>query len=296
MQTGWIRFLEVASLLGQYVFAVLLFAALLQLVPKPTTRWRHLAFLEWRRSRAPDRWMGLLRVERSQGSFQERELLLAGCGITADAAWYVMGRKSVLLLLALGCALNVVLREHVKTYVPLTYSLPALSLAAFLLYADLTWLRAISATRALRITKEIFAVSNQLLYLSDSSLHLHTKLHRCMPFTSAMRDDLEKLLAEWYHDAGAALQRFKLRLGTDEALSFVETLDALRLHESGQYYELLRARIADYKEKIDLAKESRKETTSYLLFVIAGIPILYTFQVFIYPWVREGQKLFESLQ
>lgn len=75
----------------------------------------------------------------------------------------------------------------------------------------------------------------------------------------------------------------------------METLDALRLHESPEYYELLRVRIADYKEKIELAKESRKESTSYFLFVIAGIPILYTFQIFIYPWVREGQKLFQSL-
>ncbi|MNG35727.1 hypothetical protein D3C84_1225380 [compost metagenome] len=58
---------------------------------------------------------------------------------------------------------------------------------------------------------------------------------------------------------------------------------------------LLRQRIQDYKEKLEMAKESRKETTSYFLFVIAGIPILYTFQVFIYPWVREGQLLFQSL-
>jgi hypothetical protein len=290
------RFIGLAALLGQYVFAVMFFAALLQLIPKRMTRWKHLAFLEWRRSRAPDRWLRLLRIQRRHSSFQERELLLAGCGITADGAWYIMARK-LLLLLAWGAfALNVLLREVIQPYVPLTYSVPALVVVVLLLYVDLTWLRAISAMRSLRITKEIFVVSNQLLYLSDSSLHIHAKLLRCVPFTRAMRDDLEKLLAEWYHDAGAALQRFKLRLGTDEALSFVETLDALRLHESNQYYELLRARIADYKEKIDLAKESRKESTSYLLFIIAGIPILYTFQVFIYPWVREGQKLFESLQ
>ena len=145
------------------------------------------------------------------------------------------------------------------------------------------------------MTKEIFIVSNQLLYLAGSSLHIHTKLMRCLPFTRTMRGDFQMLLGEWYHDAEGALRRFKLRLGTEEGLSFVETIDSLRLHESEHYYELLRERINDYKEKLELLKDSRKESTSYVLFVLAGIPILYTFQIFIYPWVREGQKLFSSL-
>jgi hypothetical protein len=103
------------------------------------------------------------------------------------------------------------------------------------------------------------------------------------------------MLGEWYHDSEGALRRFKLRLGTEEGVSFAETIDSLRMHEDEQFYELLRERIHDYKEKLEFAKESHKESASYLLFILAGIPIMYTFSVFIYPWVREGQKLFDTL-
>lgn len=294
---GWTgKVVEAGFLIAQYVFAAAAIYVLLQLLPRRTARWKHLAFLNWRTGKAPERWLRLLRVKRDGPPFQERELLLASCGITGDAAWYVMARRLLLTGILMAVIFVSLMSDRINALIPVSYLVPGLALVFLMLYIDLTWLRAVSKMRSLQITKEIFAVSNQLLYLSDSSLHIHAKLIRCVPFTRTMRYDLERLLAEWYHDAGEALQRFKLRLGTDEALSFVETLDALRLHESRQYYELLRARITDYKEKIDLAKESRKESTSYFLFVIAGIPILYTFQVFIYPWVREGQKLFQSLQ
>jgi hypothetical protein len=238
----------------------------------------------------PDKWLRFFRISRQKPSFAERELLLAGCGVTADAAWYVLARR---LLLGFFIGM-VILTASLSKHIPASFVLPA-PLLFMLVYCDLAWLRSIRKVRALQMTKEIFVVSNQLLYLSDSALHIHAKLMRCVPFTRLMRGELERLLAEWYHDAGGALRRFKQRIGTDEGLSFVETIDAIRMHESQQYYELLRVRIEDYKEKIELAKESRKESTSYFLFVIAGIPILYTFQVFIYPWVREGQKLFQSL-
>src|SRR5690606_11481592 len=143
-------------------------------------------------------------------------------------------------------------------------------LLAGMLSIDRMWLRMFGKLRSLQMTKEIYTVSNQLLYLSESSLHIHAKLTRCVPFTKTMRADMERLLAEWYHDPAAALQRFKTRLGTDDGMSFVETLDALRLHESSEYYELLRIRIADYKDKLELAKEGRKESTSYVLFLLAG--------------------------
>jgi hypothetical protein len=282
-------------MIGQYVFGAAAIYALLQLLPQRPARWKHLAVLSWRTKEAPDKWLRLLRISRQRSSFMERELLLAGCGVTADAAWYVIARRSLMLAIGALILIAALWHERINAYVPLTYIGPGLLLVTLLLYIDLVWLRSIHKLRALQVTKEIFSVSKQLLYLSDSSLHIHSKLLRCIPFTRTMRHDLEQLLAEWYHDAGGALQRFKQRLGTDEGLSFVETLDALRMHESPQYYELLRVRIEDYKEKIELAKESRKESTSYLLFMIAGIPILYTFQVFIYPWVREGQKLFQSL-
>lgn len=292
----WVQqVMSIVMLAGQLVFGAIAIYAILQLWPRRINRWKHLTLLSWRTKQAQDSWLRMLHVKRDSSSFLERELLLAGCGITGDAAWYMLARKVLFTIISLMIVAVLALHEPLSSYISLTYFIPCLFIILLFLYIDLVWLRSIRKVRALQMTKEIFIVSKQLLYLSDSSLHIHTKLLRCVPFTRLMRSDLERLLAEWYHDAGEALQRFKLRLGTEEGLSFVETLDSLRLHESQQYYELLRARIEDYKEKIELAKESRKESTSYFLFVIAGIPILYTFQVFIYPWVSEAQKLFQSL-
>ena len=94
---------------------------------------------------------------------------------------------------------------------------------------------------------------------------------------------------------GLRIQNFKQRLGTDDAISFVETINALRQDQNEEFYTLLRERIEEYKEKIEIARDSRKETTSYILFVLSAVPILYTFQVFIYPWVSEVQHLLSSL-
>ncbi|MHA6480511.1 hypothetical protein ACX1C1_01020 [Paenibacillus sp. strain BS8-2] len=280
---------------GQWLFAAAGIYMLIKSLPHKSPRWRRMALLSWRTESPSERWMRLFRLRRDSSSFRERELLLASCGVTADAAWYVLARWT-----AIG--LFVLLTLAACTWFGLNITSPAFQLAAGvpailagMLAVDRMWLRSFGRLRSLQVTKEIYTISRQLLYLSDSSLHIHAKLTRCVPFTKATRNDLESLLAEWYHDPAAALQRFKIRLGTDDGMSFVETLDALRFHESRDYYELLRIRIADYKDKLELAKESRKESSSYVLFLLAGIPILYTFQVFIFPWVKEGQKLFESL-
>lgn len=295
--TVWIETgVRLAALAGQYVFAIAAVFLLLRLLPQRKPRWLHLTLGRVKRRELPERWMKLARIERGHPSFAEREAILAGCGITADPAWYVFIRRLLLgflLVLALAWfAARAVLPLAGNVW---TCCFAVVMVLYFLLYWDLPSLRYIRRMRAHRITKEIYVISNQLLYLADSSLHIHSKLMRCLPFARTMRRDLEKLLAEWYHDAGAALQTFKRTIGTDEGMSFVETIDALRQHESGEYYELLRERIQDYKEKLELEKESRKESGSYVLFALAGIPIMYTFQVFIYPWVREGQKLFDSL-
>ncbi|MGO4370318.1 hypothetical protein AB4Z21_05875 [Paenibacillus sp. MCAF20] len=289
-------FISIAATVGQFLFAAIALGVLLQLLPRRQMRWKHLSLLSWRTKEAPASWLRLFGVVRKSAAFTERELLLGGCGYTLDVAWYVLARRIGIAATVIAAAiiLLIVATLHIVT-ASTSYFVGVLLVAGMLLMVDKTWLSSIRKVRVLRMTKEIYAVSNQLLYLSDSALHIHAKLLRCIPFTRALRPELERLLAEWYHDAGEALQRFKRRLGTDEGLSFVETIDALRQHESSQYYDILRARIEDYKEKLELAKESKKESTSYVLFVIAGIPILYTFQVFIYPWVREGQKLFQSL-
>ncbi|MBP3965497.1 hypothetical protein I8J30_22550 [Paenibacillus sp. DLE-14] len=284
-----------AALAGQYAALFMLFASLMKLLTFKKPRYVHVFMQHWRKKTVSDQWLAFARISRESSSFKERERLLAGCGYTGDAALYVLLRRLFFLLIPIWSA-----AAYGFTYVewnalPRVSAPLLLSFVILFLLWDLPWLEAIRKTRAERMTKEIYIVSNQLLYLAGSSLHIHTKLMRCLPYTRTMRSELQMLLGEWYHDAEGALRRLKLRLGTEEGLSFVETIDSLRLHESEQYYELLRERIQDYKEKLELAKDSRKESTSYLLFAIAGLPIMYTFQIFIYPWVREGQRLFSSL-
>ncbi|MCR2803342.1 hypothetical protein [Paenibacillus soyae] len=283
------------AVLGQFVFAAFGLYALLRLLPRRPVRWKRLAFLTWRKTPAPDSWLKMFGIRREGPSYQERELLLAGCGFAADPAWYLLVRRAgIAACLALAALAAVLFQDRLLSVaMQLLGGIPLL--AAFLMKLDRVWLRALRKMRAMQLTKEIYVISNQLLYLADSTLNIHTKLMRCVPYTKVMRGDLERMLAEWYHDPAVALREFKQRIGTDDGMSFAETIDALRQHESVEYYELLRVRISDYKEKLELAKESRKESTSYALFIIAGVPILYTFQVFIYPWVREGQKLFQSL-
>ncbi|MCQ6562602.1 hypothetical protein [Paenibacillus mendelii] len=284
-----------AAMAGQYVLGFIIAVYLLRAVLERRPRFAHLIAGRWRFREAPDTWLRLVRLTRNDPSFKERERLLAGCGFTWDAAWYAVIRRLIFIASPmLAVAAYGLTQVTIGPIPPMTAPL-TLAVLVMLLLWDRPWLDAYRRVRTERMTKEIYMVSNQLLYLAGSSLHIHTKLMRSLSFTKAMRTDLQLLLGEWYHDAEGALRRFKLRLGTEEGLSFAETIDSLRLHESEHYYELLRERIQDYKEKLELAKESRKESTSYILFVLAGIPILYTFQIFIYPWVREGQKLFESL-
>src|SRR5690606_24764736 len=91
-------------------------------------------------------------------------------------------------------------------------------------WIDQFWLKAYKQSRTITITREIYAISHQLLYFSDSQLHIHTKLRKCLPYSRVLRKDMEILLADWYHDSSEALQRFKQRVGTDEGMGFVETI------------------------------------------------------------------------
>jgi hypothetical protein len=174
----------------------------------------------------------------------------------------------------------------------MTAAVAALVAVAF----DRVWLEAAARRRRSRIVAEIYTLCHQLSYYAGSNMNLHGKLSRCTPFTAKIRREWQQLLNEWYEDPDEALHRFRTRLATDEAYSFAETLHAMRLGESEAFYRLLRQRIADYKAQLELMKEGRRETFSYVLFVLAGIPILNTFRVFIYPWVNEGRKLFDALQ
>jgi hypothetical protein len=291
------RGLIMLLLAAQYGLCALAVSALLRAWLRQRPRWVHLQLEDDGPRRAPDWLLRASGISRGGQSFLTREPLLAGCGFAYDPAWYLIVRRLAILAgaAALVCG----------TAFPASLPLPpgrvlwlqaaGAAIAACAL-CDKPLLEALRKARSERIMREILAVSNQLLYFAGASLHLHVKLTRCLPYTSVIRADMRRMLAEWYHDAGEAVARFKRRVGTAEAASFAETIEALRLREDDAFYALLRERIADYKAKIELARESRKEAASYVLFVLAGVPILYMFQIFIYPWVQEGHQLFQTLQ
>ncbi len=223
-------------------------------------------------------------------------MLLAGCGIRIPPEAYLSYRRSLLFLLPV-VGLGVYLTGEKGFISPLLCFNFLLGLMAVvgLAACDRMWLQSFRRYRKDRIRREIVAVSSQLLYYMGSRMNLHGKLMKCLSLTRHIRNEMGLLLNEWYHDADTALKRFKERLGTDEAYGFAESMRSLRLNESEEIYDMLREVVRDYKAQIELAKDSRKETTSYLLFVLAGIPILYTFQIFLYPWVQEASKLFDAL-
>lgn len=288
---GWLEYFIVA---GQFLFSMAAIAMLLSLLPagmKASLIYKRL--WGWRRNEPSTQLLKLLRLKRDELLESERAIMLASCGFELSVLSYSVFRRLLMvvcygllsvLLLGIYCRLwqlNLIVGSMTG----------AASIAITMLNWDMYWLKLYREMRAVAITREIYAISRQLLYFEDSNLHIHTKLRRCLAYSKLLRKDMETLLAEWYHDPGAALQAFKRKIGTPEGISFVETIAALRQQHDASFYELLRAHLRDYKERLELAKESRKETSSYVLFIIAGIPILYTFQLFLYPWVQEVNKL-----
>lgn len=284
-------------LAAQFGLCALSVLALLRAWLRRRPRWTHLQFEDDGPRPAPDWLLRAAVIRRGSQSFLTRETLLSGCGFAYDPAWYMIVRRLAVLFgsaaLICGAAFPAYLPLQPDRILWLQAAGAALAACAL---CDKPLLESVRKARSELIMREILAVSNQLLYFAGAALHLHVKLTRCLPYTSVIRSDLRRMLAEWYHDAGEAIARFKRRVGTAEAASFAETIEALRLREDDAFYTLLRERIADYKAKIELSRESRKEAASYVLFVLAGVPILYMFQIFIYPWVQESQQLFQSLQ
>lgn len=261
----------------------------------PRNRWR--INVRTRRLRQmPKWWLRLWRVHMDSISLQERRVLLAGCGIRWLPEVYLAYRRCLIFSSIVIGLVSYILEQqgYLSTFLFWNgFFLVTLLVAA--IYFDRIGLQSLKRYRTDRIRSEIVAVSTQLLYYTGSRLHLHGKLMKCLPLTKHIRAELGMLLNEWYHDADSALRRFKERLATEEAYGFTETIRSLRMNESQDIYDLLREVVLDYKAQIVLAKDGRKETTSYLLFVLAGIPILYTFQIFLYPWVQEAAKLFDAL-
>lgn len=294
-----VGFQWIAGLLltGQFVLLAVSAGLLLRTVLYKRPRWVHLQREEDEPRRAPERLLRLLGVNRLRPGYLVREALLAGCGFIYDPAWYMLARRTAAFAGAAFIGCEALLPGFLPA--PPGRSVIWIAGGALMIIAaacDKPLLESLRRTRAERIMKEVLAVSNQLLYFAGASLHLHVKLTRCLPYTSVIRRDMQRLLGEWYHDPSEAIARFKRRVGTAEAAGFAETIEALRIREDEAFYMLLRERIADYKARIETGEESRRETASYVLFVLAGLPILYMFQIFIYPWVQEGQKLFQSLQ
>jgi hypothetical protein len=272
---------------------------ILNSLPKKRKRWRRYQVREafWI-SKYADILVRILWISKKSDDIEFYQQLLNGCGFKHHILnYFLLKRIAALSCVLLGFA-GYFLLKHAAAVVNPIYSMSLLSitiLGLILCSFDHVLLESVRKKRSSRITREIYVLSNQLLYYSGSKMNLHSKLIRCIPYTESIRNDLHLLINEWYEEAELAIRQFKYRLGTDEGYSFAETLNSLRLNDSEHYYDLLRQRIQDYKEKIELHKESKKEASSYILFILAGIPILNTFRVFIYPWVQEGQKLFDSL-
>jgi len=284
--TGW---------LTQFLLAFAGMAVILDLAFRRRARWMVMG-KGWRTREAPAWLLRLCRAHRDSPALQQRKVLLASCGFAIDPRAYLAFRRLAVFALSLFAFVFWWLEGQGRVSVPGGWAAAPLcvALAAAILFDDAV-LKTMRQYRTERIRGELITVSRQLLYYAGSRLHLHGRLMRCLPLTRMIRGELTSLLNEWYHDPDQALSRFERRLGTEEAHGFTEILRSMRMHESGEGYELLREMVNEYKARTELAKDSRKEAFSYVLFVLAGIPILYMFQVFLYPWVLEASRLFEAL-
>ncbi|MEW9701247.1 hypothetical protein [Paenibacillus sp. SI8] len=288
--------LQIASNVLLFVLMMTALYHILLRVPVRAKRWRSLHVKRVLQQAQFPPWLTKLLGMNSK-SVEEKQQLLYGCGIRIDGAVYEGSRRLFIagvFAAELGGYLSFRFTLFILHVHPIYIMTVAGCCLVFLLF-DKKMLHLLKEQRAHRIVKEIYVVSHHLLYYNDSHMNLHGKLSLCAHQTRSIRPLFQEMLNEWYQDAEAAIHRFKIRLGTDEAYSFSETLNALRLNEHGSYYELLKQRIQDYKEKMELVRDSRKETVSYVLFVLAGLPILNTFRVFMYPWIAEGQRLFEMI-
>jgi len=238
----------------------------------------------------------LFLVPKEESRLEELGSLLESSGWSIDATDYTAGKRLLIVVFTFGGMLAYWgwEKQWISGIALLAAAAVCVTVLVVLGCDKLIW-RAMREQRRARIVREIQLVSSQLLYYKHSRMNLHHQLQRCVPLTSYIRKELQLMVNEWYEGAGEAIRRFRKRLMTDEADDFAETLNALRLHGSEHYYELLEERISYYKERLALIREGRKEATSYLLFVMSGVPIFYTFLIFIYPWVAEARVLFQSL-
>lgn len=238
----------------------------------------------------------LFLVPRQESDLEELRSLLASCGWSMDAVNYTAWKRLVIAVSIIALVAIYVISEIGWTSGKFLLWMTLVSAVLLVLAAsDRIILRAVLEQRRAKIVQDVHVISAQLLYYRRSGLNLHGQLQRCLPLAMYIRKELQLLVNEWYEGPGEAIRKFRFRLATDEAIEFAETLLALHQYGSERYYELLEKRIRSYKEKLALVRESRKEASSYVLFLLSGIPIIYTFLIFIYPWVAESRYLFDSL-
>ncbi|MBP1966862.1 hypothetical protein [Paenibacillus aceris] len=288
--------IQIAFHLLLYVFLILAIYHGFMLLPVRAKRWRSLEVLQLLKEAELPPWLFRLLRLRLKIVEEKRQLLL-GCGFLINAGVYEGTRRLLMCaaLLVAGAGYASLKQPMFTLYVEPAYVMAGAVSVLIFLFFDKKILVQLKAKRAHRIVREIYVISHHLLYYNDSRMSLHAKLSLCAAQTRSIRTQFGLLLNEWYQGSEAAIAQFKTRLGTDEAHSFGETLNALRLNEHASYYELLKQRIQDYKEKMELVRDSRKEMVSYVLFVLAGLPILNTFRVFMYPWIAEGRRLFDAI-
>lgn len=241
-------------------------------------------------------YRSLLLVPKDKVRLEELQSLLTACGLRVEAVDYTAGRRALIAIsILVSVSIYIAWQWQLVEGIVLLIMIGVCGIIIGLLSADKLILRTVREQRRARIVQDVQVISSQLLYYRNSRLNIHHQLQRCVPLVSFIRKELQLLVNEWYEGSHEAILQFRRRLSTDEADDFAETLDALRQHDSESYYDLLQERIRSYKEKLELIRDGRKEATSYVLFLLSGIPILYTFLIFIYPWVAEARFLFDSL-
>lgn len=291
---GYVEIINYLIIISQIVCGTFCLVMLISLVPVSSRKRQLTSMLwDWKKWVPNKKLLDLFNISSTKLQESNLYVLWSSCGFRISIESYVLARKLILIICYTSICIEMLLSCLPQVGISKSWLIAGCIqiLLIGLLYCDQYFIRSYSQIRSVWVTKEIYVISGQLLYFSESKLNIHTKLRKCIPYSRLLRKDMEILLATWYHSPVEALQQFKQRIGTDDGISFVDTLDALRQDDNDQFYELLQARVQAYKEKLELAKEGRKETTSYVLYVVAGIPLLYTFQVFIYPWVQEVNKL-----
>jgi hypothetical protein len=135
----------------------------------------------------------------------------------------------------------------------------------------------------------------QLLYLRDLPIHLHSKLQKCIPVTRIIRTPLTRLIHDWYANPAEAIATFRSTLQHDQADGFCDTLRAMAEVGEEPFYEHLQSRMEDLKLLLHQRQEAQKETRSYVFFGLAGIPLIHSFQLFLYPWLAQSSSVFQTI-